>query len=442
VNGVAMTFTHELVNYSRLSQVGNEAQTVLVFYIYASAHLKSKADDMISGILTGSQSAGKTRCQRTVKAALPEEYVFQTSAGSPKSFIYNKRMHSARYCFFSELQKFNDDWIEFFKSMSADDMDFVYQVTVRKLNGDNDSGFDVEEIRLAKRPYTITSAQELTDIELMSRLLRIPMDESKELNEAVVRFQLGDENVSYKGATYHTDIAKRNKYIDEIKTKFLLLNELESRGAIPDVLCPKEYVEVVASMVDTSRTNSRRHSRIIGTLLKTSRLLDYDPLSENADKIYIRPQDLFNVLVIYPVISTTIHEIDERAMKILKAILAHPDCDIYQIHFSLKQEDISTPGLGRIRQLLNELEEKGLIEIYRDVHKYRYRVTDNPFTPKIFISPESLDAMKNIPVQNPLSGVWYDDIRVAIQSLDYSLYSSKDEVKPQKKEASSLETWL
>jgi len=408
------TISRLVVEYVRRSMIGNERQALAGFYGYMTSHLGNH-EELIDFILTGTQSSGKTMLQKVVRKALPQKLCAVYSGGSPKAFIYDEELQNAQYYFFSELQKFSNEWVEFLKSLSGDDPVFKYKVTVKV-----SYGFTTQSITLKKTPFSITSAREMQDPELRSRLLQIPMDENKELNKAVIQWQLGAEKIMYNGIEYgRRDVTEYKKALKLVVEQLVAL---DVDNKIPNIDIPDVYMETIATMIDANRTNSRRHAKIIAILLKVSRLLDYvykemNPLEPAPEKLVCRAQDMMNLLTLQPVLLTTIMEMDDRAKLIYEIIDKYDGCTGAQIHKYLMETLTSSLNVSKIKSICQDMIELGIIEEHKAGNQFHYKSTG---TMQMFgIKAEIGDLLEHDknPVIDPLTGKEYKNIKVALDDI-------------------------
>jgi hypothetical protein len=403
-----------VVEYMRRSMIGNERQALALFYGYMTSHLGNHVD-LIDVILTGTQSSGKTMLQKMIRKTLPQDMCAEYSGGSPKAFIYDEELQKADYYFFSELQKFSSEWVEYLKSLSGDDPEFVYKVTIRL-----ERGFSTQTIRLKKKPFSITSAQEMKDAELRSRLLQIPMDENKLLNEAVIKWQLGADVVEYKGVEYCRDNVR--KFTQSVREVVEQIHALENTKSIPKVIIPDVYMDSIATMIDANRTNSRRHAKIIAILLKISRLLDFvylemNPLEDIPEKLECRAQDMMNLLTLQPILLTTIMEMDNRAKLIYDIIDRYEHVTRADIHKYLSETLTSSLGVSKIGSICGDMAEMGIIEESKKDNKYRYRTTGAMKVFGIRAEIDDLLGHDKSPVTDPLTGQEYANIKEALEDI-------------------------
>lgn len=404
-----------IIDYMRRCMVGNEQQGLATFYGYMTSHL-SDYRDLVDIILTGTQSSGKTMLQKAIRRALPAPMTAEYSGGSPKAFIYDEELQKAQYYFFSELQKFSPEWIEFLKSLSGDDPEFVYKVTVK-----TSYGFTTQKITLKKTPFSITSAREMKDPELRSRLMQVPMDESKKLNEAILRWQLGDEEIEYGGYTY-TQNMDDTEHRDALREVVRAVYDLQLTEETPKVIIPKRFIDTISTMIDFRRTNSRRHAKLVAILLKISRLMDFvynemNPITPVPETLTCRAQDMLNLLTLQPILLTTITELDERAKAIYEIVDKYPHCTRQDIHKHLTETTTSQLNIGKLGSICEEMGELGMLQISKDKGQYHYSTTG---TMQLFGMKTNIDDLLDVddsPVVDPMTGKEYDNIKLALEDI-------------------------
>lgn len=403
-----------VIDYMRRCMVGNEQQGLATFYGYMTSHLPDYRD-LVDIILTGTQSSGKTMLQKAIRRGLPTQMTAEYSGGSPKAFIYDEELQDAQYYFFSELQKFSPEWIEFLKSLSGDDPEFVYKVTVK-----TSYGFTTQKITLKKTPFSITSAREMKDPELRSRLMQVPMDESKKLNEAILRWQLGDTEIEYNGFTYTQN--EDNEHRDELREIVRAIYDLKLTEETPNIVIPKRFIDTISTMIDFRRTNSRRHAKLVAILLKISRLLDFvycemNPVTPVPETLECGAQDMLNLLTLQPILLTTITELDERAKAIYEIVDKYPHCTRQDIHKHLMATTTSQLNIGKLGSICEEMGELGMLQIMKDKGQYHYSTTG---TMQLFGMKTNIDDLLEVdgsPVVDPMTGVEYDNIKLALEDI-------------------------
>jgi hypothetical protein len=263
----------------------------------------------------------------------------------------------------------------------------------------------------------------MTDPELKSRLLQIPMDENKELNAAVIQWQLGADSVVYKDTEYRKWKADEREELEEnIKTLVELIKSTKDNGKTPTVEIPQIYMHSISSMIDATRTNARRHAKIIAILLKISRLVDFiaiemNPMEEIPETLTVRAQDMLNVITLQPILLTTITEMDTRAKIIYDIVNKYEGVTRAEIHKHLTQTTTSKLGIQKIGSICQDMVEQGLLEEAVEKRTYRYRVIAGM---QMFgVSAEIKELLKadKSKVTDPITGQEYKNIKVALEDM-------------------------
>lgn len=428
------TLLHDVVKASRNKMIGNERQAIATLFTYLTGHLSSKKQ-LMDAMLTGSSSSGKTHCQRVALEMLPQEndVIYRTSAGSPKAFIYDEELVNAKYIAFSELKKLSDEWIEFLKSLSGDDDNFVFRVT-----GEGRGKVrEVHRLELEKKPYTLTSADELTDVELRNRLLMIPTDESVELNRAVNMFQLGVTEIDYDGAHYSlTDDDDNGELFKKTRKSIKMLDDAAPDGFKVDI--PVGFVPPLLQLIDSRKVSSRRHSKIIGSMIRSSAMLDFEDRRKLlfGGGVVAGAQDLLNVFILQPILQTTVTEIDDRARMILDFVSQNSQCTRLEILEHIKLSTLSDLSTKQIGSVCNSLAEAGLIERDRgDNKKHIYTIVSTGDIKDVEIDFDEILSVDPGPVMDPLTGIEYanfEDSIMKIRKKDIRMMVTRTREKDQK----------
>lgn len=376
----------DLVKYSRSCMVKNEQQFVLTVLGYVSGFMASPKH-FNSGVLIGTAGSGKSHLQNQVEKIFPGEYLYQATSGSEKSIIYDDSWEDCYIASLDELQKPGEKVIEILKSLhGGEDEEFRYQVTGDGRGADR----DVDEIVRSAKPYWFLYAQMEPDFEMWDRLIKVPVHESKQKNEAVLATQwdhqfiaFGDDSAQYM---YEFDDGK-NAIKDHMRNI-----PKEAWVKIPageEQFNGMDFKEHARHIFDIARSETNRVSGMIASLVRASCLLNYKNrqktqvrMQDGVKEAYIaEPQDLANVLACREVLLATTHQLDRKRKAICVAIEQAGGttnaAEIHKIQEYLRKTDESFVKRSQIEAMLGDLEDNYLVEKLERAgeggrHKYQF----------------------------------------------------------------------
>mgnify|MGYP000868612268 FL=1 len=243
-----------------------------------------------------------------------------------------------------------------FKFISSDDGGFEAETTVK----DPDTGeFTIQKTEVeAKGFVTTTTAIEL-DKEFSTRSFIIPLDESEEQTEKIIKYNFTESDRLIDKAEGLTNFG--DKY-EKLRVALSSLN-------LYDVIIPYEKMLRGIFPKNNLPLRTRRDSKKVTTLIKASTLLfqHQRPKVVINNKLFLVAtwQDVYNVLQIsLPIIDATTTEFDARTLKALNILP-----DIILNHGGITSKLLSSE-LGDItkdtaRRILRQLNDKGII--YEDI---------------------------------------------------------------------------
>jgi len=396
VIGVVSDLSTKVIEYSRGSVVGNESQ-VLTIFLSALTGYASSPSEYVSTMAIGESSGGKTHVTRVAFSLLPPEHIVQFTSGSEKATIYSKalRDENVKVLWLAELQKLSPTTVEFLKSLSGDDNDFIYEVT-------DPVGGRTRRFKLSKKPYTVSYAKGLIDKELQTRLLLVPIEENVEINKAVVRSKFGETDIEYKGNRYVYDTSDLR---DEIMDAVRALGDYQIEVSIP-------YSNALMPMVNCYRTESKRHAQTIASLLKSSARLNlFERKIDDDGRVIASAQDVVSLITMFPVIQATVQNCDLIDTFIYNYLLAHPSSSEIEIIRAVEDEGLTELRLDELRNRLERLKTENYIYLEPSATgvlasaNFEKRI----ITPSINWS-EVYECDKS-EVIDPLTGKVYKDIR-------------------------------
>lgn len=379
---------YDVVEYSRSKQVLNEEQTAVVLLTYMTGLLPDHSD-YGAAIITGGSSGGKTHLKEKVidkLFALKKEWLFDITAGSDKSLIDHPEWDNCRIAALNELNKIPEEMAEFLKSAHGDDGGFNYARNVA--DPDAESGRTSVDISREPKPIVFMLADENkmeVEAEVQTRFFDVKVDETEEKNVAVHRMHWGETSISLPSSEH--------RYIfDAGDLQYSLQHHIANIPVDTPVLIPTDEGrydgddwhagKVTEPMFSFKRSESSRASRMMASLVKASALLNYhardrvmiDVDGEEIEHIIAAPEDVGNLIACRNVLLSSTHDLDEKKMAILDAIiergaeLEHGSsalaANIKSIEEALQDNpNIATFGKKELRSLLDEMNEAYIIDI-------------------------------------------------------------------------------
>jgi hypothetical protein len=375
----------DLVDYSRSCIVRNEQQFVLTALGYISGFFESPKH-FNSGVLIGTAGSGKSHLQNKIEKIFPDEYMYEATSGSEKSIIYDDSWEDCYVASLDELQKPSAEIIEILKSLhGGEDEEFRYQVTGDGRGADR----DVDEIVRSAKPYWFLYAQMEPDFEMWDRLIKVPVHESKQKNEGVLRTQWDHQFINFgdDDSEYMYDFEEGRKALKDHMRNI----PKESWVKIPagEDEFGWDAVEHARHIFDIARSETNRVSGMVANLVRASALLNY----KNREKMTVRmqdgvkeayiaePQDLANVLACREVLLATTHQLDRKRKAICVAIEqaggTQKAAEIHRIQDYLRKTDESFVKRSQIEAMLGDLQDNYLVEKLERAgengrHKYQF----------------------------------------------------------------------
>lgn len=361
----------DLIKYSRSSVVKNEEQVVLTFLGYMTGFMEAPGH-YVSGVLTGTAGSGKSHAKNQVDKVFPDEYLYEATQGSEKSLIYDDTWEDAYIAALDELQKIPEETIEILKSLhGGEDEEFRYKVT----SGGEGADRGADEIVRSAMPFWFLYAQNEPDFEMWDRLLKIPIHESKEKNEAVLATQWDHTMIAFGDSEhdYMFDFADgRDALTDHIR-------EMPKNARVKIPAGEEEFGwdanEHAKHIFDTKRSETNRVGGMIANLVRASTLVNYKNRekkqmhipNEGVKDVYItEPQDVWNVLATRDVLLATTHELDRKKKALCLSIQEAGGTDsratIQDMQEYLRKTNASFVKRHQIEQMLEDLIQNYLVE--------------------------------------------------------------------------------
>ncbi len=385
----------KIIEYGRHHIVGNEAQFLSVILCLATAYSK-RPNEYVPSFIVGELSGGKTHLQNIAHRLFNPAHQHNITSASDKALIYSDALRDndeIRIIKLGEYQKLGKPILEYMKSLSGDDAEFVYEVTVQGTT---------ERIPQPKRVYTVTYAQVDIDPELESRVFVTPIVENYKINRCVAALKFGATSVEYLGHQY--------KFEPCTELQNELMSSIESLGEVDmDVVIP--YTYALIDMVNHSKAVSKRHANIISSMIKASARLNWMNRDLSDGVIVANAQDVANILVMFDLFRATTMSIDYIDMTIYRRLCTNPQ----QSEESLTKH-LQICGLAELTRVeLNRRLDKLYNENYvtRETSANGYSYSSNPHKQVIELKVDwdiiwELDKSEIVDI---LTGNTFDDIK-------------------------------
>lgn len=379
----------DVIKHSRSKQVLNEEQTVLTLLNYITGLLPDKAD-FGAVVITGGTASGKTHMKEKVVEDLFKykwaDWAYTTTSTSAKAIIDDEGWDEARFAALDEMNKIPKEMMELLKSTYADDSGFGY--SRNKPDQQAKGGFTPVKLERDPLPVIFMLADEndfSVEAELGSRFMEVKVDETEEKNASVhdvkwghSRVKMDNSEVEYYQDESETTEALRWHIADIPVDTGVVIPTGEGRFEGDDV----DFAAVAKPLFNFKKNESTRASRLVASLVKASALLNYHsrPTVEidGEMKFVAQPEDLANILICRKSLLVTTHDLSEKKMAVLDAIIekgGQANSEGTKLHATLEdiedyiqnQADIARIGKNDLRDILNEMDNDYIIDI-----------TDNP----------------------------------------------------------------
>lgn len=379
----------DVIRHSRSKQVLNEEQTILTLLNYITGLLPNKSD-FGAVVITGGTAGGKTHMKENVVEDLFKykwaEWAYTTTSTSAKAIIDDEGWDDARFAALDEMNKIPKEMMELLKSTYADDSGFGY--SRNKPDQSAKGGFTPVKLERDPLPVIFMLADEndfSVEAELGSRFMEVKVDETEDKNAAVHDVKWGHSRVTM-------DNSDVEYYKDETETTEALRWHIADLPVDTDVVLPTgegrfegddvDFAAVAKPLFNFKKNESTRASRLVASLVKASALLNYHARPrveiDGEEKIVAQPVDLANILICRKSLLVTTHDLSEKKMAILDAIIekgGQANSEGTKLHATLEdiedyiqnQADIARIGKNDLREILNEMDNDYIIDI-----------TDNP----------------------------------------------------------------
>lgn len=374
----------ELVTYSRSKQVLNEPQTVLTMLVYTTGFFRNSADYGALK-LRGGSGGGKTHLKENVIENLFEyrmNLLYKTTSTSAKAIIDDPEWDQTRIAALDEMNKIPEEMMELLKSTYGDDGGFSYKRNLQ--DSSSETGFSPTNISREPKPVIFMLADEnnmSVEKELETRFMDVKVDENEEKNEGVHDMKWGHESITLPSTS-----AKYGEPVPEIEEA--LKWHIREMPLDVDAVLPTgegrfegddwDAAAVARPLFNFKTSASVRASRMVASLVKASAVYNYHsrPTTEiDGEEYYIvQPQDLVNVLMCREILLNMTHSLDEKKFAILDAIIEKGGSHNKEgtklqttkkkiEEYLHEKADISSITKSELNSLLNEMDEKYIIDI-------------------------------------------------------------------------------
>jgi len=389
-------FCEDIIEYGRHNIIGNEQQ-FLAFVLSMLTCFAPSPKEYVSTFLVGESSGGKTHLQRTGLHLLPNECIFNITSSSDKAPIYSEDLRNddkIKFIQFAEYQKLPPAVIEFLKSLSGDDDDFIYEVT-------NASKGNTMRIKHKKRPYSVTYAQVEIDHELESRVFVIPIMDNYTINRCVAAIKFGADEVEYLGVKYKLvpDEELEARIMDNIHS--LMQSEME-------VTIP--FATALVDIVNHSKSVSKRHSSLISSLIKSSCRANWINRESVDGKLVANAQDVTNVLIMFDLLRATMMSIDIIDLTIFKKLSKEPNQNAESLIRFLQNMGLAELTKTELSRRLDKLYNENYIKCKGGESGNLYSGNDKKQILKVRVDWDEIYKHDSSPVKNVITGKEYSNI--------------------------------
>jgi hypothetical protein len=390
-------FCELLIEYSRHNVVSNEQQ-MLACSLSMLTCFAPNPKEYISTFVVGESSGGKTHLQTMCLDLMPSSVIFDLTSSSEKAMIYSEDLRyndEIKFIKFAEYQKLPHAVLEYLKSLSGDDPNFVYEVT-------NAAKGRTERMEHCKRPYSVTYAQVEIDHELKSRVFVIPIMENYAINRCVAAIQFGVEEVEYLGTKY--DMSECEDIEIQIR------DNISSLASMPmDVNIP--YPMALVDMVNHSKAVSKRHSNLIASLIKSSCRVNWVNRESFDGKLIANAQDIANVLVMFDLLRATMMSVDIIDMSIYKKLCKSPNQSEESLVSYLQNMGLAELTKTELHRRLGKLYDENYIIKEGTSIGNLYRGNDQKQILKLNVDWNEIYKCDQSEVTDVISGIKYKSIK-------------------------------
>lgn len=410
-----MNFLRQVIQYSRTALIGNEKAVAAGFLSTITGFLPPQYRQ--SHIITGLHSSGKSATQNVIFDMLPEGCYLYYSSSSAKGIIDDPDLQKGdkRIIKLQEIEKIkdNNEAVEVLKSMMEWDGQMKDGKPVAYAYIRSKKGESAEKIILPVAIISVTTASQSIEASFLSRALEIPIDESKQLNKAVALHHFGEKNIVYNGIRY--DLKKDVFLQNNIKNHVLNLPEMH------DFVAPAGAPQALLALLDLNTSESRRHSKIIASLLFASALLNYEERKIEEDgflqRICLTGQDIYNIFALREILTTMVYHLDKTDLQILRVIKAKGgEANTNDIYNELRRGDFSISAKSTVRNRLRILENAGLLMQEKFTNETVWKRTDL----SIDINSADIDLIAEVDKRRiicPFTGNEYANIKDAFTTI-------------------------
>lgn len=382
----------DIVHVGRGNVVGNEEPFVLSALQYGTAWF-AKMNYFLNSCLKGPPAGGKTQTQSSAQELIPSVAIYGN--GEITDFSDNAALDDPdwdRSLIFigDEYDKINSSIQEYFKSMAGEDGGFAKKRNVE--DSDADGGYSPDVVSSSAIPYQFlyapTGRKQGIGEELGTRMMKLPVDDTRNLRQGIFYSHFGYENMDWVSdvAEYIYDTHKEEaalrahlrelpiieRYEDETEVQTTLKNTptepsknlIAREGAVRTVY-PRWVPVSIQPIVDLDSTHTNRVGKMISAAIRSSATWnhhqrEWTTVTEEGDEfdaIVIDAQDVANVLSCQQTLLATTHLLDQRKLDVLEAVRACNEigeATLKNIRDWLSNNDRTVPSESKLRKMLKD----------------------------------------------------------------------------------------
>ena len=364
----------DLVRFTRGNVICNEEQAMFLVLTWLTGWMDDR-HNYANTVTIGSSGGGKSHLDDNMRKILPNTANYEATAGSDKSFLDDDDWEGTLVATLDELNKINEDILEYIKTVSADE-EYRYKRTVR----DQDSRTDFDTVTITKeaKPVTFLYAQHGMDNEMSNRLFKNYVDESESIHRAIGRKEAGHQEIQIEDTDDDIEYIYETDELEDALRTHIASIPTESYIELP------EWVWYACEPIfNHSRTEVNRIYGMVFNFIRASALLNYDNRRGDGsedDPFVAEEQDVVNVLSARKTLTGTTHELEPRKWAIIEAIREQSGyeggggCTREDIHDYLDSSgnDAIDIKKNKLKPLIEELEDNYVVKAHRDRKPYEY----------------------------------------------------------------------
>ena len=381
----------DFIQFFRGNVVGHEERGYLMYLGMLSGWVRDN-DCHINTIGLGPPGSGKSLTKNTVSKLFDDGDIYTKTDASSNAILDSVEWDLALAAPLDELDKIDKAITEVLKSSNPVDDGYSKDRNVE--DSDARGGYSPEEVSAAANPwvtlYAPTSSKPSIDKELRDRALLLYFNNTKHTRRGIMRKEFGHENIELgddgNQSIYDTHelAAKLRNHVRQLPTR-TEYEEVDgerypvSRTGDSLVYIPAWVVYAVEPIFNIDEDYANRTFSILVNLIKSSTLSNYHSRSTTEVELYVEedstetktrdayvvePQDVANVLLCFPTLLSTTHQLTPLKRHILDAVDAtQSDIDgdgttVSRVQDYLEDNDIPHPTRSTLKDRMDELAEE------------------------------------------------------------------------------------